>query len=258
MAAYPSSCDCFVSFPPASLSPTVVFAKNSDRPRMEVQEVVYYGAATYPRGAKVMCTYIEVEQAPRTLAVLVKSSSLVVGCRNGCANEMGVCIGNEAVWTKEPVEERDALLGMDFRSDWHWSVPILLKMLSAGKSLTCSPNMDREVAARRTPEPFMYHNTFLLCDRLEAYVLETAGQLLVGRENYRAPVIIYNQLSVSTSIWQGQHLSSVHLPGHRGGGGGGWWNGTEEFNFRTAYFFKDTTKCVWRQQKQDTKLGKNY
>lgn len=29
------------------------------------------------------------------------------------ANEHGVCIGNEAVWTKEPVGEGEALLGMD-------------------------------------------------------------------------------------------------------------------------------------------------
>lgn len=31
-------------------------------------------------------------------------------------------------------------------------------------------------SCREEPEPFMYHNTFLLCDRQEAYVLETAGQ----------------------------------------------------------------------------------
>ncbi len=29
------------------------------------------------------------------------------------ANEHGVCIGNEAVWTKQAVDPEEALLGMD-------------------------------------------------------------------------------------------------------------------------------------------------
>ncbi|CAM4638938.1 unnamed protein product, partial [Lepidochelys kempii] len=37
--------------PPASRA--VIFGKNSDRPRDEVQEVVYLPAATYARGAKL-------------------------------------------------------------------------------------------------------------------------------------------------------------------------------------------------------------
>lgn len=56
---------------------------------------------------------MEVEQAPETLAVLLSRPAWLWGAEMG-ANEMGVCIGNEAVWTKEPVEEHDALLGMDF------------------------------------------------------------------------------------------------------------------------------------------------
>jgi len=29
------------------------------------------------------------------------------------ANDQGVCVGNEAVWTREPVCDGEALLGMD-------------------------------------------------------------------------------------------------------------------------------------------------
>lgn len=47
------SCDCFVSLPPASRDDHVIFGKNSDRPRNEVQEVVHYPAASHPRGSMV-------------------------------------------------------------------------------------------------------------------------------------------------------------------------------------------------------------
>lgn len=60
----------------------------------------------------LQCTYIEVEQVLKTHAVILSRPSWLWGAEMG-ANEHGVCIGNEAVWTKEPVGEGEALLGMD-------------------------------------------------------------------------------------------------------------------------------------------------
>ncbi|XP_044104745.1 secernin-2 isoform X3 [Neovison vison] len=108
----PRSCDCFVSVPPASAIPAVIFAKNSDRPRDEVQEVVFVPASTHPPGSRLQCTYIEVDQVSETHAVILSRPSWLWGAEMG-ANEHGVCIGNEAVWTKEPVGKGEALLGMD-------------------------------------------------------------------------------------------------------------------------------------------------
>ncbi len=45
------SCDCFVSLPPGSRDDQVVFGKNSDRPRDEVQEVASFPAASHPPGS---------------------------------------------------------------------------------------------------------------------------------------------------------------------------------------------------------------
>lgn len=51
MEEAPMSCDCFVSLPPGSRDNHVIFGKNSDRPRDEVQEVVHYPAASHPSGS---------------------------------------------------------------------------------------------------------------------------------------------------------------------------------------------------------------
>lgn len=64
------------------------------------------------RSLSVQCTYIEVDQVPQTHAVVLSRPSWLWGAEMG-ANEHGVCIGNEAVWTKEPVQDGEALLGMD-------------------------------------------------------------------------------------------------------------------------------------------------
>lgn len=53
MAEPPQSCDCFVSLPPGSKEDYVIFGKNSDRPRDEVQEVVYYPASSHAPGSTV-------------------------------------------------------------------------------------------------------------------------------------------------------------------------------------------------------------
>ncbi|XP_068263989.1 secernin-3 isoform X3 [Nyctibius grandis] len=108
----PRSCDTFVAFPPAAAGDRVVFGKNSDRPADEVQEVVYFPAAAHPPGAALECTYIRIEQAARTHAVVLSRPAWLWGAEMG-ANEHGVCIGNEAVWGREEVCDGEALLGMD-------------------------------------------------------------------------------------------------------------------------------------------------
>ena len=62
----------------------------------------------------LQCTYIEIEQASRTHAVILSKPSWMWGAEMG-ANEHGVCIGNEAVWTKlnGPSDLEKRLLGMD-------------------------------------------------------------------------------------------------------------------------------------------------
>ncbi|XP_059583007.1 secernin-2 isoform X1 [Alligator mississippiensis] len=222
----PSSCDCFVALPPATASQAVIFGKNSDRPSNEVQEVVYFPAAAYPNGTKVQCTYIEVDQAEKTHAVILSRPAWLWGAEMG-ANEHGVCIGNEGVWTKEPVGEEEALLGMDLvrlglergRSA-HEAVQVITTLLERyGQGGSC----------KEEPTPFIYHNTFLLADRTEAWVLETAGLYWAAEKIREGARNISNQLSIGTDI-AAEHMKLRHHAQSQG-----WWSGDGEFNFAEIF-----------------------
>ena len=222
----PCSCDCFVSVPPASAIPAVIFAKNSDRPRDEVQEVVFVPAGTHAPGSRLQCTYIEVEQVPKTHAVILSRPSWLWGAEMG-ANEHGVCIGNEAVWTKEPVGEGEALLGMDLLrlalergSSAQEALHVITGLLERyGQGGSC----------REDPTPFCYHNTFLLADRTEAWVLETAGRLWAAQRIQAGARNISNQLSIGTD------LSAEHPELRPHARAQGWWDGQGAFDFAQAF-----------------------
>lgn len=80
-------------------------------PTMQIQ---YFPAATHPIGSTLKCTFIEVDQAENTYGVVVSRPIWMWGAEMG-ANEHGVVIGNEAVWTKTNPEgmKTKKLLGMD-------------------------------------------------------------------------------------------------------------------------------------------------
>ncbi|KAL6486188.1 hypothetical protein MHYP_G00055800 [Metynnis hypsauchen] len=226
MAEPPQSCDCFVSLPPGSKNDHVIFAKNSDRPRDEVQEVVYYPAASHASGTTVECTYISIPQVEHTYAVVLSRPAWLWGAEMG-ANEHGVCIGNEAVWTREPVSPEEALLGMDLvrlaleRGDSAWAaLHVITELLEQhGQGGAC----------REDPEHFSYHNTFLLADRQEAWVLETAGKLWAAQKITEGVKNISNQLTIGTEI------SAEHPELRSVAQSQGWWNGEGEFSFSAAF-----------------------
>ncbi|KAL8176066.1 UNVERIFIED_CONTAM: Secernin-2 [Gekko kuhli] len=222
----PSSCDCFVSLPPASAAREVIFGKNSDRPKDEVQEVVYFPAATHAKGAKVQCTYIEVDQVERTHAVILSRPAWLWGAEMG-ANEHGVCVGNEGVWTKEPVGEEEALLGMDLvrlglerGGNAHEALQVITALLERyGQGGPC----------KEEPTPFVYHNTFLLADRTEAWVLETAGRFWAAQRIQEGARNISNQLSIDTDITAEHPDLREHARRQ------GWWNGEGKFSFTEVF-----------------------
>ena len=104
-------CDTFVAMPDATSDGVVIFGKNSDRPHGETQDVISLPALDFSDESMLDATYIQTPQVSHTLAVILSKPHWMWGTEMG-ANEHGVVIGNEAVWTNQPYRE-SGLLGMD-------------------------------------------------------------------------------------------------------------------------------------------------
>ncbi|MDI7277595.1 MAG: C69 family dipeptidase, partial [Anaerolineae bacterium] len=105
-------CDTVVAVGSATADGSVILAKNSDRAPNEAQRLVHLPRARHAAGSTVACTYVEVPQVPETYEVLLSQPFWLWGAEMG-ANECGVAIGNEAVFTREPYETGPGLTGMD-------------------------------------------------------------------------------------------------------------------------------------------------
>ncbi|KAK2839802.1 hypothetical protein Q5P01_013542 [Channa striata] len=229
----PSSCDTFVALPPSTEGQRIIFGKNSDRPCDEVQEVVYFPARDYGAGEKVECTYIEIEQVPHTYAVVLSRPAWLWGAEMG-ANEHQVCIGNEAVWGKESADGDEALLGMDLvrlgleRAETaEKAVDVITELLKKyGQGGSC---MEDEGG-------FTYHNSFLISDRKEAWVLETSGKYWAAERVEGGHRHISNQYSITTKIDK-EHTEMREYAQSKG-----WWDGKSEFNFAAVYSFATTAR----------------
>jgi dipeptidase len=155
-----------------------LFAKNSDRDTNEAQVLRWHPAADHEAGTRVDCTWTEIDQVPHTHAVLLSRPWWMWGAEIG-ANEHGVVIGNEAVFTRRSGEasprNRDGgLLGMDLlrlalerATSAEDAVVTIVDLLEAhGQGGSCSHEHPR----------FSYDNSFLIVDHERAVVLETAGR----------------------------------------------------------------------------------
>lgn len=170
----------------------VMFAKNSDRDPNEAQVLEWVAAADHSSGDRVSCTWIDVPQAAHTHAVLISRPWWMWGAEMG-ANEHGVVIGNEAVFTTTPSREK-ALLGMDLlrlglerSASAERAVETMVELLERhGQGGPCS----------REHPSFSYHSSFLIGDPRTAWVLETSGSQWSAEEVHGPGRSISNSLTL--------------------------------------------------------------
>lgn len=218
-------CDTFVALSPATADGSVVFGKNSDRPAGERQDVRLFAGGRHPPGTRLRSTYVEIPQAPRTFATLLSKIDWMWGAEMG-ANERGVVIGNEAVWTREPAGP-PALLGMDLvrlgleRGDSaRDALAVITDLLERfGQGGACAEN----------DPSFTYDNAFLIADASEAWVLETAGRHWAAEKVTAGLRNISNGLTIRA----GFDLGSAGLADHARRRG--LYDGRGDFDFAAAF-----------------------
>ena len=171
------SCDTMVALGNSTKSNKVVFAKNSDRPINEAQPFVVIEAQDHSKDRKLKCTYIEIEQIEHTYKVFGSTPYWLWGFEHGM-NEHNVVIGNEAVWSKEPEEEKEGLLGMDLLRLGLERGKTAYEALKVITSLLEEHGQGGNAAVNITHK---YHNAFLIADSEEAWILDTVGRRWVAR-----------------------------------------------------------------------------
>lgn len=163
-----------------------VFAKNSDRSPNEPQLIEYH-----PRrgaGGQLRLSDLNIEDSG-AFAVIISRPSWMWGAEMG-VNEHGLCIGNEAVFTRGAYG-KGGLTGMELlrlaleRCDSAKSAAELIAQLLERYGQGGNCGFDHQ---------FYYDNAFLIMDRTELYILETARKSWVLKKLPRAS--ISNRLSI--------------------------------------------------------------
>jgi secernin len=165
-------CDTVVALGSVTADGVTLFGKNSDREPDEAHEIVRIPAADHAPGSTVKCTYLEIPQVEHTYALLLAKPFWIWGAEMG-ANEHGVTIGNEAVFTKVPYDKQPGLIGMDFlrlalerARTAHEALMVITQLLEQhGQGGNCG-----------FQHRLYYHNSFIIADPREAWVLQTAGR----------------------------------------------------------------------------------
>ena len=168
---------------------SAIFAKNSDRSPNEPQVLEYIPAKDHEE-TELKVTYTTIPQVPHTKAILISRPVWLWGAEMG-VNEDGVCIGNEAVFTKGAYhKENDTLIGMDYlrlalerASTAKEAVDVITELLPTyGQGGNCAYD-----------HKFYYDNSYLIMDRNQIFILETADKTWTCSEVERGS--ISNRLS---------------------------------------------------------------
>lgn len=230
-------CDTCVALPSVTKDGVAYFAKNSDREPNEAQDLCMFPAQDHPEGSDLQCTYITIPQVRHTYQVLLSKPYWMWGAEMG-ANECGVVIGNEAIFLKVPAKKEPGLIGMDYlrlalerASTAKAALETITTLLARyGQSGNCSKE-----------HGLYYHNSYLIMDSHEAYVLETVDRMWIARK-VTDTYVISNAASITTE-WDDISPGLIEYACKRG-----WCKDAADFNF--AEMFSDAIFTKFSQGRE--------
>lgn len=234
-------CDTFVILPSHTADGSMIFGKNSDREPNEAQALEYRPAVLHVKGSVLRCTHIEIPQVDSTFAVLLSRPFWMWGAEIG-ANEKGVVIGNEAVWSKMPLIKKSGLTGMDL---------LRLGLERAGSAQQALEVMTDLMALHGQGgnggygKKFFYHNSFLIADPREAWVLEAAGPVW-------AALKLRDYYSISNGLTIGEEYDLAHPDLVTTARSRGWLKKGQTFHFSRVYsdwFYTTFSACRTRRNR---------
>jgi dipeptidase len=217
-------CDTFVCLQDETADGSVIFGKNSDREPNEAQALEYHPPKSYDSGDTLRCTYITIPQVRETHGILISRPFWMWGCEMG-ANEKGLVIGNEAVFTRMPYEKQNGLTGMD------------LQRLALERSATAEQALETMVQLLSDhgqgglcgyEDTLVYHNSFILADPETVWVLETAGPLW-------AALKVKDIYAISNGLTIGEAFDRSHPELIDTARKKGWQKKGQNFHFAKAY-----------------------
>jgi secernin len=217
-------CDTLVALPPATADGSTLLAKNSDRPAMESQPLVQVPPQRHRPGSRVRCQYVSIPQVRETQGFIGSQPFWLWGLEHG-VNDCRVAIGNETVFSREPPGE-EALLGMDL-------VRLgLERSQTAREALGVITDLLETHGQGGPGHPgttFSYHNSFLIADPTQAWILETSGKQWAARR-VEGVGSISNHLTIEDD-WSLASRDLTEYAVERG-----WWSaGGERIRFADAY-----------------------
>jgi len=225
-------CDSVVATGLTTVSGATLFAKNSDRHVGEPQPFVQRPAAYHPRGAEVQCTHVTIPEVAETYRVMGHSPWWVWGFEHG-VNEHAVAIGNQSVFSREPVEEQPGLIGMD-----------LVRLgLERGRDAREALEVIAGLIERHGqggsgfgPGEGGYHNSFMLADPAQSWVLETTGRRWAARK------VDLEALSNHLTLGSNWSIGSRDLESFARSEG--WWRERDRVDVSAAYRSAHVPGCI--------------
>lgn len=235
-----SPCDTWVALYDVTTCGSTILAKNSDRTVFDCQPLLFNPRTAWPNDATIDIGRATIPQVGETYATLGSSPYWCWGYEEGI-NEYGVAIGNEGIATRVLMLDLAAnasgsgptpgptgmdllRLGLERGRTAREALDVITSLLEThGQFGSGLPTMDASVGA--------YHNSYIIADPHEAWVLETAGRRWVAKRLQSGSTSISNTPSIGAQ-WD---LASSDLVSYAMGQG--WWpsSQTDTFDFARAY-----------------------